>query len=369
MSRHYRKIFYTEIMKKLIILAVLLGSLNTSAQKVENIIIVTTDGLRWQEVFGGVDSSLLHNAKYTQNPEGLYKKFGNENPKVSREMLLPFFWSKVASEGSIFGNRNFGANANIKNQYGFSYPGYNEILTGYPDDSVDSNDKKYNKNLTVLEYLNQKPAFKGKIAAFGTWDVFPYIINDQRSQIPVNAGQMPQKAPLNETQALLNDILKMVPSHASDRNDFVTYFMAREYLKKEQPKVLYIAFDETDEFAHEGNYGQYLHAAHNFDTFLKDLWEYVESNPKYKGKTALVLSTDHGRGDLNKDQWTSHGQKVPDCNQIWMAYMGPNLKNLGEIKKETQVYQNQIAATVAKILGENFKPKAETGLPIVQIFK
>lgn len=356
-------------MKKILIICFVLSYFTSQAQNVENVIIVTTDGLRWQEVFGGVDTTILNNPDYTENASGVYKQFGNENPKKSRELLLPFFWSKVASEGTIFGNRNLGAKANIKNQYGFSYPGYNEILTGYPDDSVDSNDKKYNKNITVLEFLNQKPTFKGQIAAFGTWDVFPYIINDKRSNIPVNAGKMPMMGNLNTTQSLLNDIQKLVPSHASDRNDFITYFMAREYLKKEQPKVLYIAFDETDEFAHEAKYSQYLHAAHNFDAFVKDLWEYIETNPKYKGKTALVLSTDHGRGDIKKDQWVSHGQKVPDCNQIWMAYMGPNLKNLGEVNTDIQVYQNQIAATIAKILGENFKPKAETGLPIIQIFK
>ncbi len=344
-------------------------SLQLKAQKVENIIIITTDGLRWQEVFGGLDSSILNNPKYTENAKELTSKYTADSNEESRQKLLPFLWTKIAKEGIIIGNRNLGSKANIKNKYGFSYPGYNEILTGYADDSINSNDKVYNPNVSVLEYLNNTPKFKGKVAAFTTWDVFPFIINDKRSQIPVNSGKMPQKGSLNETQTLLENIQQLVPSLASNRNDYITYFMAREYLKKENPKVLYISFDETDEYAHEGKYRNYIEAAHTFDTFVEDIWKYCESNPKYRGKTALILTTDHGRGNATKSEWTSHGQKVADCNEIWMAFLGPNIKNLGEIKTNSQVYQNQLAASIAKILGENYKTKNEIGAPLSFIFK
>ena len=48
--------------------------------------------------------------------------------------------------------------------------------------------KSITRTLTILEKLNDSDRFKGKVAAFSSWDVFPYIINDKRSGVPVNAG-------------------------------------------------------------------------------------------------------------------------------------------------------------------------------------
>lgn len=74
-------------------------------------------------------------------------------------------------------------NVNNANPYWFSYPGYNELFTGYPDTPIDSNDKIPNKNISLLEFLNKKKEFAGKIAVFSTWDAFPYIFNSARSGI------------------------------------------------------------------------------------------------------------------------------------------------------------------------------------------
>ena len=76
----------------------------------------------------------------------------------------------------------------VTNGYNFSYPGYSEILCGFADPGIDSNAKKNNTNITVLEWLTQKPGFEKSAVAFGSWDVFPFIINETRSGIPVNAG-------------------------------------------------------------------------------------------------------------------------------------------------------------------------------------
>jgi hypothetical protein len=61
----------------------------------------------------------------------------------------------------------------------FSYPGYNEILTGKADDqNIFSNDKIPNPNETILEQF-AKTYDPLKVAAFGSWDVFDYIVNQE----------------------------------------------------------------------------------------------------------------------------------------------------------------------------------------------
>lgn len=208
-----------------------------------------------------------------------------------------------------------------------------------------------------MEFLNNQPKLNGKVAAFTTWDVFPFIINTNRSKIPVNSGIDLVAGKLTEKEKLLNEILSKVPSLASDRFDFVTYFLAKEYLIKNSPKLMFISFDETDEFAHEAKYREYLFAANNVDKYIADLWAYCQNNPKYKDKTTFIITTDHGRGDVIKSQWTSHGQKVKDSNQIWLAAIGPDTKPVGEINSVGQLYQNQIANTIALLLGYDFTLK------------
>ena len=103
---------------------------------------------------------------------------------------MPFTWNHIYENGKLFGDSLKNSNFSLTNNKIFSYPGYNEILTGEADSTINSNAKIYNKNVTVLEKLNQTNNYKNKIAAFTSWDVFPYIINDKRSGIPVNAGYM-----------------------------------------------------------------------------------------------------------------------------------------------------------------------------------
>lgn len=345
-------------------------SMSAFAQsKTENVFIITTDGFRWQELFGGVDTTLLNDKKFVRNKERLTKSFVGQSKQESREKLLPFFWNTIAKEGQIYGNRWQNNKVNVLNPYWFSYPGYNEILTGFADDSVNSNNKIYNKNITVLEFLNKQNALNGKVAAYSTWDVFPYIINDKRSGIMVNSGKEPVLGNLTQKEELLNEILKTYPSLASDRHDFITNYLAFEYIKKNNPKVFFLSFDETDEFGHEAKYDEYLFAANTFDKFLNNLWTYCQNTPQYKNKTTFIITTDHGRGDKIKTQWTSHGTKVADCYQIWLAAIGPDTKALGEVKTEEILYQNQIAATVAKLLGFDFDNGKPIGKAIESVLK
>lgn len=348
-------------MKYLLSIITLLISLATFAQKTENVFVIMTDGLRWQEVFTGADSVLLNDENYTENVDKTAAKFWHESPNHRREKLMPFLWSKIAADGQIYGNRSFGNHVDIKNIYGFSYPGYNEVLTGYPDKEIDSNDKKYNENVTVLEFLNKQKGYEGKVAAFTTWDVFPYIINEPRSGVPVNSGVEMILGETTEGEKLLNDIQTLYPSLASNRHDFVTFFAAKEYVKQHKPKVMFLSFDETDEFAHEGKYREYLYAANTVDGFIKNLWEYCQSQPEYANKTTFIITTDHGRGDAVKDQWRSHGQKVEDCGGIWFAALGPDVAAKGEVKTKGQRYQNQIAQTVANLLGFTYENGHEIG--------
>ena len=154
--------------------------------KTQNVFLIISDGFRWQEVFNGAEADLMtkeHGG--VQDTNALRAQFWRPTPQERREALLPFFWTEIARRGQIFGNQNKGSVVTVTNGKKFSYPGYNEILTGSADSRIDSNDKKPNSNVTVFEWLNGRPGFRNRVAVFGTWDVFPYIFNVERSHLPI----------------------------------------------------------------------------------------------------------------------------------------------------------------------------------------
>ncbi len=357
------------IMRILSVLGLVAVSVSLDAQPAldtQHVVLVTLDGLRWQEVFTGADRALIDHEDFVSEPEDLRERFWSEDPIVRREKLLPFFWSVLAAEGQLYGNRLKGSKVDVTNAYWFSYPGYNEILTGRADDRIDSNDKRENPNVTVLEFLHRLPRFRNAVAAFSSWDVFPYIINERRSGIPVNAGfRAAAEDELTERERFLNALQRQTPSPWSTvRLDAFTHHYALEFMKKHQPRIVYIAYGETDDFAHDGEYDAYLKAAHRTDAFLRDLWSFIQSRAPYRNTTTLIVTTDHGRGTEPIDAWKSHGTDVPGSDQIWLAFIGPDTSPRGEIQTTGQLYQNQVAGTLAAFLGVNYTSDEEVGAVI-----
>ena len=341
-------------------------------QKIENIIIITTDGLRWQEVFSGMDSAIANSNLYNQGDSAyIYKNYWSNNMRIRREKLMPFFWSTIQQQGQLYGNRLHGNKVDNANRYWFSYPGYNEIFTGYPDTAVNSNDYRNNPHTNVLEYIHQQLAYKNKVAAFTAWDAFDRILNEPRCGFPVIAAFDTVSGKLNEKQKLLNTMLlnSFRPWKSSECLDMFTHYAALEYLETRNPKVLYIAYGETDEWAHAGKYRYYLDAARQVDKWIEEIWNYVQTHKEYKNKTALLITTDHGRGDKNKKDWTSHGSNITGANEIWFALMAPGLLAKGEVKQDMQLYQKQLAQTIAKLLGISFIAKHPVAEAIDQIIE
>src|SRR5678810_298424 len=358
LTGHYNN--FVNTMKKTFILVSCFFLINSiRAQQIENIIIITTDGFRWQEVFKGMDSAIANNSKFNQGDSSyIFEKYWSNNENERRKKLMPFFWNTIVNHGQIYGNRKLDNKVNNANPHWFSYPGYSEIMTGFADSTIDSNEFPPNPHVTVLEFLNQQPKFKNKVAAFGAWDAFDRILNQQRSGIPVfsafdtigGKNPTPNEKLIN---AMMQDSYR--PFGDAECLDVFTHYAALEYLKTKKPKVLYISYGETDEWAHHGYYRSYLDAAHLVDKWIKEIWTFVQSDPQYKNKTAIFITTDHGRGDINKEEWRDHGSGIADAYEIWFAAMAPDISPSGEQKSNIQLYQDQFAQTIAKLLGITYK--------------
>nr|WP_295932509.1 alkaline phosphatase family protein [uncultured Dyadobacter sp.] len=339
--------------------------------KTKNVVMISIDGYRWQEIFRGADSALFFSKKYVhQDSAEMAAKFWAKTPLERRVKLMPFFWGTVAGKGQLYGNRDLGNLVNVRNKYWFSYPGRSETLCGFYDEKVNSNDYPNNPNETVLEFLNKQKGFEGKVVTFASWDALSRIINRERNGMLVNIPGEKVKGPkLTEAQKLANELQDYLPQYFGKtvRFDAHTFALTKSYVQANHPRVLHIDFADTDEFGHHGQYDSFLDGAHYLDAMIASLWEMMQKDSFYKGNTTFIIYPDHGRG--TGDKWTSHGTSAPGSNETWMAVIGPDTPAMGEVKTSGQIYQDQFAQTVANLLGFRFTANHAVGEPVKSVSK
>jgi hypothetical protein len=331
------------------------------AGQTDHLLFVTSDGIRWQEIFEGADSALLFNPKLVKDTAAYSTKYWAKTPNERRQKLMPFLWSIVVKEGQIHGNRRIGSRVDMANQIRISYPGYAEILTGRADLRIFDNHPWYDKHPNFLQHLAKKPQFNGKIGVFTSWSNLYLVLNGRKANFKINAGstKMPIKnwkkdPPPEDTKFWSPAIL-----HTINRHDTITWRLAEEYFEKETPKILYISLMETDLIAHEGDYAGTLDAIHRLDSLIAVLWTKMQANPEYHNRTALFLTTDHGRGQGGfMGNWKLHNHLTRGSGQIWFAMLSPELLPLGEVVGNgNNIKAKQFASTISDLLGVDFKGK------------
>ncbi len=327
----------------------------------QNIILVTADGLRWQEVFRGIDPLLAkEETAHMADDNPRYRRYWRETDLERRQALMPFFWKQLAPAGIVT------SRVRVTNAYRVSYPGYSEILTGRTqDDVIKANDPIRNPTETILEFLRRKLGLpKEQVALFSSWDHFRYIGEATEGYIVINAGYQPLEG--RNVPPRIADLSRM-QSHVltpwdEARHDYITGEMALEYMKAVKPRVLYISFDETDDWAHDHRYDRVLDCIAEFDRFLEKLWTAIETMKEYRGRTTLVVTADHGRGST-LENWSGHSSKIPGADRIWLSITGSGTPAKGQIDAEAE--QRDIAPTILKLLGiDPQEYKGVTGKPI-----
>ncbi len=337
--------------------------------KTKNVVLITSDGVRWQEMFRGAEASLLNKENGgVRDTNTVRSRFWREALEDRRRALFPFLWSKIDRQGQIFGNQDQFSVVRVMNGRNFSYPGYNEFLCGMPDPRIVSNSKLPNPNTNVFEWLNTRRGFQGRVAATVNWEVIPWILNADRSRIPVWSGYpLPPKAlPLPSLPLWIEPALDATtPLFKDVILDAYTAEAALHLVKQSKPRALYFAFGETDEWAHEGRYDLYLSAAHNVDRFIARLWTEMQAIPQYRDQTTFVVTTDHGRG-VSPTRWKGHGAEIEESGFVWVAVFGPDTPPMGERCRVPELTQGQVASTVAALVGEDFQQASSGAAPPIR---
>jgi hypothetical protein len=280
---------------------------------------------------------------------------------------MPFFWRELMTRhGSIAGNAARGSSVTLGNGHRFSYPGYAEILLGEAHDAViKSNDRVQSPYETLLEALRVHMRLPASgVAAFGSWEVFNEIVERVPGTLTVNAGYEAFDHPDPAVRALSRMQFETPTPWNSVRHDAYTFGLALGHLESARPRVLYLALGETDDWAHDGRYDRVLETYARTDRYLQQLWTWLQAQDDYRGRTHLLITTDHGRGRA-ADDWRSHGAKIEGARHVWMAFVTPRLARRGEWSNHPPLSTSQAAATMAGWLGLDWRAqRPAAGQPI-----
>ncbi len=342
------------------------------SRQTQNVVLILIDGYRWQELFRGADHALLCNPRFnsTDSLQRL-KNFWDEDLSRRRQKLMPFTWGYLARHGQLYGNRDQGSRVQVTNPYWVSYPGRAEVLSGFVDEQINSNEFPDNPNPNVLEFLNNQRDLRGKVVTFACWDATGRCLNPRRNGMFVNVPwQDIEGSDLTPAEILANEMQHFTPKiwGWEERLDANVYALAKAYIQARHPRVVYLDFGDTDEYAHSGQYDHYLEDARNLDAMIGQLWKTMQADPFYKDKTTFLIVPDHGRG--LEEQWTSHGRSAAHSNETWFMVLGPDTPAGGEMKGGEAIDQTRFAATLARFLGLDYRVPAKTvGTPIPGVWQ
>ncbi len=168
----------------------------------------------------------------------------------------------------------------------------------------------------------------------------------------------------NVRQTLTRGLVEYINGPESPSSgDELTFFITREVMREFAPSLLLVNFWDMD-VAHWGSYSLYLQAITRTDRMTGMLWDEVQSNPRYKDKTTVLILPELGRdGDQNASNgFLNHRSGDASCRNLWMLALGGGIP-VGET--ERPVSHVDVAATAAELL--RFKPREMAGKALREI--
>lgn len=149
------------------------------------------------------------------------------------------------------------------------------------------------------------------------------------------------------------------------RHDSITHRIALEVLNTFQPTLTFIAYREPDYSGHQGVWDNYKQGIKSSYNYAQEIVNYVQSNSFYRGNTLILITNDHGRHlDTVSVGFSNHGDNCEGCRHISLIAISPNIKK--STVDALHYNQNNIAPTIANILGFSMPTATEKIIPSVQ---
>ncbi|HEY1901443.1 MAG TPA: hypothetical protein VGG56_03370 [Terracidiphilus sp.] len=145
-------------------------------------------------------------------------------------------------------------------------------------------------------------------------------------------------------------IAEFVHSGGPTSGDELTFFMSREIMRKFAPQILVVAFSDV-EAAHFGSYALHLSGIKTADRLTYQLWQEIEANPDYRGKTTMVVLPEFGRDPDGSptNGFFNHRANADSTRDTWMMALGAAVDKPQVI--ERPIRHIDLCPTLASLLG------------------
>jgi hypothetical protein len=317
-----------------------------------HVVLLVLDGVRYQEVFFGVDASLAEAQRLPLER------------RVGAEQLLPELHRLARAHGALLGTPGYGTISASGPEF-VSLPGYAEVLTGRRSSGCWNNGCTATSSPSIADQL----AKEGRASAIVTsWPDIARIAAT-RADVAVSSGRNG-----GATRALFEDAPERALEQAENeapwpgggdfRRDRRTGEVALDYLQRRTPAFLFISLGEPDEFAHQGNYAGYLDALQEADRQIGKLSLALDSLAKRGARTALFVTADHGRAANFRD----HGAGYPESARVWLFASGNAIRARGHVRSAAPRSLADIAPTTRRLLGLPADTGASAGVALEELF-
>lgn len=276
-----------------------------SPRPVDAVVVVAVDGVRWQDVFHGVDAELL--------------------PKESRPTAMapsvPNLMRWFRDDGVLIGDAARGDDVEASGPEYVSLPGYEEILSGRPPTCRDNRCLEAGQP-TLFDELRGHSA-----VLVSSWELIPRVA--AHGPLVASAGRGAAHPSLAEGALgrLAAEGSRAAPWPGGDgyRPDAHTASLALETFDVIRPRFLFVGLGDTDEHAHHGDYLGYLSALRVADAFIGALVAKASQREAQGERIAIFVTTDHGRAANFRD----HGGAYPESRRVWLGARGAALLSAG----------------------------------------
>jgi hypothetical protein len=320
------------------------------------VVLVAIDGVRWQEVFDGVDAALA-------NEKGLAP-----SERLDAPHLVPNIHRLMTTDGAVVGAPSSGTPMQASGPNFVSLPGYMEMLTGRADTGCTNNACGDVRFSTIADDV----ADRGGVAAvIASWPGILHAASATPGRVATSIGQ---HGGVDETlfedpnlTALLRDgqAAGRGPGEEDFRRDASTGNVACSYLESHRPTFLFVGLGETDEYAHQGDYRGYLGALHDADAVVGRLAEEVAALNQDGHPSTLMVTTDHGRAS----GFSTHGGDHPESARVWLVATGAGIRARGATTSAAPRHLADVSQTLRSVLGLPRASGAPAGKVLGELFE
>jgi hypothetical protein len=319
------------------------------------VVLVVLDGVRWQEVYDGVDPSLAAATHVGAAPA---------------TALMPHLYGAIAGRGAAVGSPARGPAMVATGPNYVSLPGYLEILSGRGPQPCQSNQCVPDHVRTIADEVRARSADPSDVAVFSSWDRIARVASADPGEFVLSSG----RSRLSHAEVIAEDDsarswrelgarARPFPGEGDFRPDRFTAALAIRYLEAKRPHFLFLGLGEPDEYAHRGDYAGYLSSLRAADEALGQLFGALDRMGARGASTTVFISTDHGRAH----DFRFHGRAFPESGRVWLVAAGAGVRARGLIQAQRPHRLADLAPTMRMLLLLPPDESPSSGAPIDEL--